>query len=78
MAVTGFLPAPPPLWRQVSAPGAALVIIEGPDNEPHLPVLWNLIPGSGILVHITTDVDRATVQASRAVPVVLKPKPHLG
>ena len=77
VAVSGFLPDPPPLWREVSAPGAALVIIEGPDNETHLPVLWHLIPASGSLVRITTDVDRATLQASRAVLVVLQPKPHL-
>ena len=39
VAVTGFLPDPPPLWREVSAPGTALVIIEGPDNDMHLPVV---------------------------------------
>ena len=76
-AVTCFLPDPPPLWREVSAPGAALIIIEGPDNETHLPVLWHLIPASGILVRITTDVDRAALQCSRAVLVVHKPKPRL-
>lgn len=76
VAISGFLPDPPPLWREVSAPGAALVIIEGPDNETHLPVLWHLIPASGILVRITTDVDRAALHSSRAVLVVHKPKPQ--
>ena len=76
-AVTGYLPDPPPLWREVSAPGADLVIIEGPDNETHLPVLWHLIPASGILVRITTDIDQAELHGSRAVLVVHKPKPCL-
>ena len=64
---------PVPTWREITAPGAALAIFEGPDPMSRRVSLWLMTRQSGRLVPYTGDFDRASSSASRPAFVVSRP-----
>ena len=64
---------PVPTWHEISAPGAALAIFEGPNPMSQRVSLWLLTRQSGRLVPYTGDFDRVSSSASRPALVVSKP-----